>query len=68
MQHKGLTKLARYNYEIVYRKGKQNREADAFSRLHEENKEPIIMAQSLPIAGILYFNRNGRRIRKFNYL
>lgn len=44
MQHKWLTKLASYDYEIVYRSGKANIAADALSRMHEEREEPTIKA------------------------
>ncbi|KAH9735939.1 hypothetical protein KPL71_017914 [Citrus sinensis] len=53
MQHKWLTKLAGYDYEIVYRSGKENTAADALSRVQEEREEPIIMALSFPIANWL---------------
>ncbi|KAH9671915.1 hypothetical protein KPL70_017529 [Citrus sinensis] len=60
MQHKWLTKLAGYDYEIVYRSGKENTAADALSRVQEEREEPIIMALSFPIANWLGLRYKGR--------
>ena len=53
MQHKWLTKLAGYDYEIVYHSGKENIAEDALSRVREEREEPIIMALSFLIANWL---------------
>ena len=53
MQYKWLTKLAGYDYEIVYCSGKENTAADALSRVHVERKELTIMALSFPIANWL---------------
>ena len=53
MQHKWLTKLAGYDYEIVYCNGKENTGADALSMVHEGRKELTIIALSFPIANWL---------------
>ena len=45
VQQKWLTKLERYNYEIIYRSGNENVAMVALSRLYE-----IIMTLSFPVA------------------
>jgi hypothetical protein len=37
-KHKWLTKMFRYDYEIIYKKGKENVVVDALSRKYEEDK------------------------------
>lgn len=46
-QNKWLAKMLGYDYEIIYKKGKDNRVADALSRQFEE--ESTLLAISLPI-------------------
>eukprot|EP00253_Pinus_taeda_P024893 PITA_24893 len=46
-QNKWLAKMSGYDYEIIYKKGKDNRVADALSRQFEE--ESTLLAISLPI-------------------
>eukprot|EP00253_Pinus_taeda_P031027 PITA_31027 len=46
-QNKWLAKLLGYDYEIIYKKGKDNRVADALSRQFDE--ESTLLAISLPI-------------------
>lgn len=41
MQHKGLSKLLGLNYTIEYKKGVENRVADALSRQEGQNREEI---------------------------
>ena len=46
-QHKWVTKMLGYDYEIIYKKGKENVVADALSRQFEE--DPSLFALSSPI-------------------
>jgi hypothetical protein len=46
-QNKWMTKMLGYDYEIIYKKGKDNIVADALSRKHEE--EGSLFSLSLPI-------------------
>jgi len=46
-QNKWLAKMLGYDYEIIYKKGKDNKVADALSRQFEE--ESTLLAISLPI-------------------
>ncbi len=46
-QNKWLAKMLGYDYEIIYKKGKDNRVVDALSRQFEE--ESTLLAISLPI-------------------
>ena len=46
-QNKWLAKMLGYDYEIIYKKGQDNRVADALSRQFEE--ESTLLAISLPI-------------------
>lgn len=46
-QNKWLAKMLGYDYEIIFKKGKDNRVADALSRQFEE--ESTLLAISLPI-------------------
>jgi hypothetical protein len=38
-QQKWITKMLGYDFEIIYKKGKHNIVADAFSRKEQKNKE-----------------------------
>jgi hypothetical protein len=46
-QNKWLTKMLGYDYEIIYKKGKDNIVADALSRQHEEDGS--LFSLSLPV-------------------
>lgn len=57
-QNKWLAKMLGYDYEIIYKKGKDNSVADALSRQFEE--ESTLLAISLPIQnGLKRLARNG---------
>ncbi|KAK9175296.1 hypothetical protein WN944_027302 [Citrus x changshan-huyou] len=49
MQQKWLTKLIGYDFEIIFRSGRENKAADALSRLQESTENAMVMAISLPI-------------------
>lgn len=53
MQQKWLTKLAGYDYEIIYRSGKENKAADALSRLYDKGEDVALMAITFPVANWL---------------
>lgn len=46
-QHKWLTKMLGYDYEIIYKKGKENVVDDALSRQYED--EASLLSLSAPI-------------------
>ncbi|XP_052292019.1 uncharacterized protein LOC127900817 [Citrus sinensis] len=48
-QQKWLTKLIGYDFEIIYRSGRENKAADALFRLQESTENAMVMAISLPI-------------------
>ena len=50
LQQKWLIKLIGYDFEIIYRSGKENKAADALSRLHEPLGSSTLMRISSPIA------------------
>lgn len=45
LQQKWISKLLGYHYTIVYRKGAENRVADALSRMHEDQQEEKSQSQ-----------------------
>jgi hypothetical protein len=50
MQHQWLVKLMGYDYEIEYRRGKENLAADALSKNANTNSTPWLFPPSLPIS------------------
>jgi hypothetical protein len=47
-QNKWLTKMLGYDYEIIYKKGKDNIRTNAFSRQHEEDGSLFTLSLSVP--------------------
>ena len=46
--NKWLTKMLGYDYEIIYKKGKDNVVVDALSRQHEEDVSPFSLSLLVP--------------------
>jgi hypothetical protein len=61
-QQKWVTKLFGYDYEIIYKKGKDNVVADALSQKYEEGS--LFLFPSLYQIGSKLFARNGYKIPK----
>jgi hypothetical protein len=47
-QHKWVTKLFGYDYEIIYKKGKDNVVADALSRKYEDEGSLFFLSFIVP--------------------
>jgi hypothetical protein len=62
-QQKWVTKLFGYDYEIIYKKGKDNVVVDALSR-NMNMKDPFFLFHSLSQIGSKSFARNGYKIPK----
>jgi hypothetical protein len=60
-QQKWVTKLFGYDYEIIYKKGKDNVVADALSE-NMKKKDPFFLFRSLYQIGSKLFARNGYKI------
>ena len=50
MRHKWLTKLIRYDYENIYKSGKENKVVHALSRVHEKEESHPLWPYEFPIA------------------
>jgi hypothetical protein len=62
-QQKWVTKLFGYDYEIIYKKGKDNVVADALSR-NMKTKDPFFLFPSLYLIGCKLCTRNGCKTPK----
>lgn len=53
--------MAGYDYEIIYKSGKENKAADALSRLHDKGEEITLMAITFPVANWLNLLQDERK-------
>jgi hypothetical protein len=63
-QHKWLTKMFGYDYEIIYKKGKENVVVDALSRKYEEEGS-LFSLSFIVVDWLKEFTMNGSKIPKF---